>query len=75
MYHCTIAGAKDKVKQARRAPRLGVQNKDNWTTCGYFYLLAFGDKGCAAVLIPRCGQVGKGTQVFAFRVIPWTKKG
>ena len=41
-----------------------------------FHLLAeVGEKTCAAVPTSRCGQVGKGTQVFAFRVIPGTEQG
>ena len=52
-----------------------IQTKDNWTTHGYFHLLAVGDKGCAAVVISRCGQVGKGIQVIAFRVVPGTDGG
>ena len=52
-----------------------IQKKENWTTCGYFHLLAVtGEKTGAAMLISRCGQVGKGFQVFAFRVVPRTER-
>ena len=52
------------------SPVFKIQKKDN------FHLLAlFADKACAAVVISRCGQVGKGTQVFAFRVVPRTERG
>ena len=39
------------------------------------HLLAAGEKGCAAMVISRCGQVGKGTHIFAFRVVPGSEKG
>ena len=51
------------------------EKNDNRTTCGYFHLLAVGDKGCAAVALSWCGQVGKGIQVFAFRVVTGTERG
>ena len=48
----------------------------NWKTCGYFHLLALArGEGSAAVGISRCGQVGKGTQVFALRIVPRTERG
>ena len=52
-----------------------TQKKDNWTTFGYFHLLAVREKARAAVVISRCGQVRKGFQVFAFRVVPGTERG
>ena len=52
-----------------------IQKKENWTTWGYFHLLAVvGEKTGAGVVISRCGQVGKGTQVIAFRVVPGTER-
>ena len=42
---------------------------------GQLHLLAVREKGCAGVLPSRCGQVGKGIQVFAFRVVPGTERG
>ena len=45
------------------------------TTCGYFHLLAVArEKTVAGVKASRCGQVGKGTQVIAFKVVPETER-
>ena len=52
-----------------------IQNKYNWTTFGCFYLLPVREKTGAAVQKSRCGQVGKGTQIFAFRVVPGRERG
>ena len=54
---------------------LEMQKKDNWTTFGYFHLLAVREKARAAMVSSRCEQVRKGTQVFAFRVVPRTERG
>ena len=52
-----------------------IQKKENWTTCGYFHLLAVtGEKTGASMVLSRCGQVGKGILVFAFRVVPGTER-
>ena len=51
-----------------RRKRIG-QHKDT------FHLLLASEETGAAVLISRCCQVRKGVQVFAFRVIPGTKRG
>ena len=53
-----------------------IQKKENWKTCEYFHLLpASGEKTRASVVRSRCDQLGKGIQVFAFRVVPGTERG
>ena len=44
-------------------------------TCEYLHLLAVHEKACASVMSSRCSQVGKGIQVFAFRVKPRRERG
>ena len=41
----------------------------------FHLLVVAGQKADAAVLPSRCCQVGKGAQVFAFRVIPGIERG
>ena len=48
-----------------------TKKKESWKKLGYFHLLSLvGQKACAAVPSSSFGQVRKGTQVFAFRVVP-----
>ena len=51
-----------------------IQKKDNWKTCGHLLPVVCQKTG-AAVLLSSCGQVGKGAEVFAFRVIPGIERG
>ena len=52
-----------------------IQKKDNRTTFGYSCLFPIPEKTGAAMHISRCGQVRKGFQVFAFRVVPGRERG
>ena len=48
-----------------------IKKKKNWTKCRYFHLLSLvGEETGAGVVISWCGQIGKGTQVITFRVVP-----
>ena len=52
-----------------------TKKKESWKKLGYFHLLSLvGQKACAAVPSSSFGQVRKGTQVFAFRVVPRTER-
>ena len=73
---CARYSAIFAVTSSNKQGLFEIQKKENWTTCGYFHLLAVsGEETGASVARSRCGQVGKGIQVFAFRVVPRTERG
>ena len=74
VYFCALKNGTAVPTSSNKQGLFEIQKKDNWTPCGYFHLLAVHQKTCAGVVISRCTQVGKGIQVFAFRVVPRTKR-
>ena len=75
VYFCALKNGTAVPTSSNKQGLFEIQKKDNWTPCGYFHLLAVHQKTCAGVVISRCTQVGKGIQVFAFRVVPGTERG